>query len=134
MRMDAISPRVLIVRLSSLGDILRFLPLAGSIKQHNPRAHVTWVTTAAYRDLLVMCPYVDPLLALDIEPHDALRTALPRLFTFLPLLRRTQFDVAIDAHSTPLSNARVLLSRATRRIGIDHPNHYGLRMFRHVKV
>lgn len=128
------SPRFLIVRLSSLGDVLRFLPLAASLRRHDPTAQITWATTAAHRELVEMCPHVAELLILDVDPHAPLRANLGRLAKDLPRLRARRYSAAIDAHGTVLSNAVVALARARRRLGIDRPNHFGLRPFAYLPV
>ncbi len=37
------SPRICIVLLSAVGDVVHALPLVCAIKRHRPQAHITWL-------------------------------------------------------------------------------------------
>jgi ADP-heptose:LPS heptosyltransferase len=123
------APRILIVRLSSIGDLLRFLPLASTLKRRYPAAHVTWAVGSRCKDVVEMSMDVDEVLVIDADPLSPRRSWLPALLQFAPKLWRRRYDVAIDAHSTPLSASIVALSRTGRRLGIDKPNILNIRLF-----
>ncbi len=123
------SPHILIVRLSSMGDVLRFLPLAGALKRRCPGAHVTWIVGARCGDVVEMCRDVDEVLVVNADPVSPRRHWLAALLRFAPKLRRRRFDVAIDCHSTVLSAAIMAMSRAARRLGIDKPIAFNFRLF-----
>ena len=70
--------RVLIIKLSALGDlVLAFGPLA-SIRAHHPRAEITLLTTPPYAELARRSPWVDVVLG-DGRPRWADASALLRL-------------------------------------------------------
>jgi len=54
--------RMLIVRLSSLGDILLTTPLIRTIKQYYPNIEIDFVVREAYKDLLLLNPYLQNIL------------------------------------------------------------------------
>ncbi len=128
------SLHILIVRLSSIGDLLRFLPLASTLKRQYPTAHVTWAVGSRCKEVVEMSMDVDEALVIDADPLSPLRSWLPALLQFTPKLWKRRYDVAIDAHSTPLSASIVALSRTGRRLGIDKSNILNTRLFSYQAV
>ena len=91
--------RVLVIRLSSLGDILLTTPVLRLLREHCPAARIDFLTKAIYKDLLCANPCVDRVLLFD--PQQGLRQTLHTL-------RQTHYDVVVDLHRTLRSR---LLSR-----------------------
>ena len=90
--------RLLIVRLSSLGDVIHALPIAANARRAG--AEVAWVTETAYRDLLEGNPDVDRVFHADTKrwrrrPLSA-RT-LSEIRTLSRGLREFAADAVIDA-------------------------------------
>lgn len=85
------APRILVVRFSSLGDLILITPLLRSIRQRHPRAHVTLVTRAEYASLFVQNPRVDELVTWDgREPLTGL----------IAKLRTTRWTHRLDLHGS----------------------------------
>lgn len=70
-------PRVLIVRFSSLGDVVLTTPLLRAIRARHPRADTTFVVRSRYADLLAGNPAVTRVVAL--APGEPLRALVRRL-------------------------------------------------------
>lgn len=90
--------KVLIVRLSSLGDVVHTLPIAANA--HRFGARVFWVVEAAYRDLLDADPHVEGVIVADTKGWRR-RLVSPRTISQIAAIRRELRalapDVAIDA-------------------------------------
>ena len=54
--------RVLVVKLSSLGDVIQTLPVLNDIHQHFPQARIDWVVEEAFADLLRTVPSIERVL------------------------------------------------------------------------
>jgi ADP-heptose:LPS heptosyltransferase len=54
--------RVLVIRLSSLGDILLTMPVLRLLREHYPIAQIDFLTKVAYQAILCMNPCVDRLM------------------------------------------------------------------------
>jgi heptosyltransferase-2 len=81
-------PRVLVVRFSSLGDVVLTTPLLRAIRRRHPEAHVTFVVQARYAEVLMGNPAVNHIVAVDPkEPpaRIAQRLAPPRFDAQLDL-------------------------------------------------
>src|SRR6266571_936130 len=83
--------RILVIRLSSLGDILLTTPVLRVLREHCPAAHIDFLTKAAYQDVLRANPCVDRLLLW--EPQQGLKETLRRL-------RQTRYDIVVDLQRT----------------------------------
>lgn len=80
--------RILVVRLSSMGDVLHALPAVASLKHSFPHSHVAWVIRTQWLPLLEGNPFVDQIIPFE-------RT-LSGIIATRRKLRETRFDLAID--------------------------------------
>jgi lipopolysaccharide heptosyltransferase I len=106
-------PRILIVRLSAIGDALHGLPVLVALRDAFPQAFLAWAIEGRAASLLEGHPALDELIAL---PRRWLKS--PR--TVLNLRRRLKafrFDVTIDVQGLSKSAIAARLSGAPRRIG-----------------
>ncbi len=53
---------ILIIKLGSLGDLIQANGAMEDIKKSNPKSNIVLLTSSAYFDLMVKCPYVDDVL------------------------------------------------------------------------
>jgi len=54
--------RVLVVKLSSLGDVIQTLPVLHDIQALHPQAHIDWVVEEAFADLLRSVPGIERVI------------------------------------------------------------------------
>ncbi|HUE71647.1 MAG TPA: glycosyltransferase family 9 protein [Pirellulaceae bacterium] len=111
------SPRILITRLSAIGDCILTMPLAVALRDAFPQSFIAWA--------------VEGVAGTVVERHAAVDLAirLPRRFSRSPgaLLRLSQrlrslrFDLAIDPQSLTKSSLVAWLSGTKRRIGFSRP-------------
>jgi len=117
-------PRILILRLSSLGDILHTLPAFASLRAAFPRARIDWLAAEKCRSLAAAIRGVDRVHVLDARalarfPPD--RAAWKRLRGLIRELRAARYDLAIDFQGLLKSAFLGLLSGAHTRIGFSRP-------------
>lgn len=96
-------PKFLLLRFSSIGDIVLTTPVIRCLKQQVPDAEVHFCTKKAYRSLIEPNPYVDKVLTYDTD-----------LNTLLEQLKEERYDYVIDLHHnlrTALIKTRLLLAR-----------------------
>jgi heptosyltransferase-1 len=104
------APRILIVKLSSLGDVLHTLPAATMLREAFPGVHLGWAVERAHAGLLAGQPWLDAL-------HVWNRGALRGFRQFIGDLRAGRWDVAIDFQGLLRSALIARLSGARRVIG-----------------
>ncbi len=98
--------RILLIRLSSLGDIILTTPVLRLLRETYPTARIDYMLKAEFQDLLRSHPCVDRLLPVD--------TRRP-LWHAIRLLRETQYDLVLDLHRTLRSFWLYACSRTRRR-------------------
>jgi heptosyltransferase-2 len=82
---------ILIIRLSSLGDIVLTTPVLRLIRDHCPLARIDFLMKREYQDVLQTHPCVDRLLLVDSRQS---------WWTTLRTLRQTRYDLVLDLHGT----------------------------------
>jgi lipopolysaccharide heptosyltransferase I len=111
--------KILILKPSSLGDVIHALPVLRLLKRHLPQSQIYWWLDSHLKSLLEE----DPDLA-GVIPFDRERWAAPRhwpeLFASLQDLRSRHFDWAIDLQGLARSGIIAWLSNAGLTIGLDN--------------
>jgi heptosyltransferase-1 len=117
-------PRVLIVRLSALGDVAMASPLIGAVRGRYPNAYIAWLAQSEVAPALQSHPELDELI---LWPRAHFESLLKRghwlelsrnVWRVMRHLRNRRFDWALDPQGLLKSGALAFLSRAPRRIGV----------------
>ena len=104
------SKRILIVKLSSLGDVFHALPAVHCLKV-GLGVEVDWVIQSEYTELVRCFPDVAGVIA--FPRHRYLRQGLP----FIRALRSHEYDLVIDLQGLLKSAITARMARRTRVIG-----------------
>ena len=110
---------ILIVKPSSLGDIVHTFPAVGLLRACFPEAHIAWVVNDSLRQLVQLCPSVDRLLVFQRSRWGDPRR-WPELVAFGRELRERRYDVALDFQGLLRSGLITAASGARRRVGFSH--------------
>jgi ADP-heptose:LPS heptosyltransferase len=79
--------KVLVIRFSSIGDIVLTSPVLRCLKQQVPGVELHYLTKEQFRPLVESSPWVDRVHAIQGEVREALSA-----------LRREKFDLVVDLH------------------------------------
>ncbi len=126
--MDLQNKRFLIVKPSSLGDIVHTLPLAHALKRCYPESWIGWIVQEAYAPLTEGDPAVDAVYRVNIpstsDPHAgrlayirALPALVQTLYRLRRWLRREPYDLVLDLHASFRSGLFGLTNPGGTRIG-----------------
>ena len=102
--------KILIIRFSSIGDIVLTTPIVRCIKQQKPDAEIHYLTKKAFYPILEANPYIHQIHLLD----DDLNTTIDNLKTI-------GFDLVIDLHKN-LRSSRVKKALKSRSLSYDKLN------------
>ncbi len=117
------SPNILIIRTSAMGDIVMSSPLAEGLRRKYPRARICWLAEPQVRDLLLENPNLDRVIVWPKAEWKRLFRSghILRLgreaFSFIRMLRKERFTLALDAQGLLRTRALAYLSGARERIG-----------------
>ena len=114
-------PRILLVKLSSFGDVLHALPTLEALRAAYPHAHITWLVEAAYAPLLSGHPALNEVwVAPRLRPAEFLSGSNPAaLRRLVQQLRARPFDLVVDVQGLLKSAVWVALARSPRKVGYD---------------
>ena len=104
--------RILIIKPSSVGDVVQALPTVNLIRQKFPDAHISWLINDSLASLLKNCPLIND----RVEFH---RHALLKFPALLFRLGRGHFDLVVDLQGLLRSGLMTWATRAPRRIGLS---------------
>jgi heptosyltransferase I len=111
-------PNILLIKISSLGDVVHNLPVVSDIRARYPRARIDWVVEEAYRDIAGMHPGVHRAIPVALRRWrgNVLKPAHWREFgQFRHALSGMRYDCVIDTQGLIKS---ALLARAAS--GVRH--------------
>jgi heptosyltransferase-1 len=117
------APRIALVKLSSLGDVVHALPLAATLRAARPAAHLTWVVERREAAILREHPALDDVVVADTRRWRRARSAgalgatVREMYRLQRRLAAARFDVAIDAQGLIKSGVLVAATRAPVRLG-----------------
>ena len=106
-------PRIAIILLSAVGDVVHALPVVNAIKRARPRAHITWLLQDAGAALLEGHPAVDEILLFRRK------AGLAGFVQMAARLRDRPFDVVLDLQCYFKATVLTALCRAPVKIGLD---------------
>jgi len=111
----------LIVKLSSIGDVVMATPVARALREAMPNAYIAWVVEPKSADIVVGNPYLDEVIIFDRPksstwPSEAARF-LWQARELKKRLRERHFDVALDLQGLLRSAVVMALSGAPVRLG-----------------
>lgn len=116
--MKDLNPKsILIVRLSSIGDVVISTPVAKALRKAYPTATIVWVVENKSKAVVMGNPYLDDVIVWDRKSKENLLIALMRFFQIRKKLRKYKFDISIDLQGLFKSGMVSLASGAKRRIG-----------------
>lgn len=114
--------KILIVKPSSLGDVVHSLPFLNAVKTCYPNAEIHWVIARGLEGLLECHPMVDRLIIINKDMWKKLsRTAdtLKEVGHLLKDIRNEQYDLAVDLQGLLRSGIITMATGAPVRIGFS---------------
>jgi len=126
--------RILLIKPSSLGDVIHALPVLRGLRRRYPSAHLAWLLGRSFAPLLVGHPDLDEIIEFD-------RRRLGRLWrspvvamefiSFVRGLQRRRFDLVIDLQGLFRSGFFAFASRAPIRLGFANAREFARLFYTH---
>jgi heptosyltransferase-1 len=112
--------KILILKPSSLGDVIHALPVLRLLKLHRPEARVFWWIESGLAPLLEDDPDLDGIFKFN-RSHWAAPRRWPEVLGNVRAMRGERFDVAIDLQGLARSALFTWLANADFTVGLDNP-------------
>jgi heptosyltransferase-1 len=114
-------PRILLIKLSSLGDVIHALPTLEALRSLFPQGHITWLVEDINAPLLTGHPALDEVWPVP-RPRLGNGKFLQNIGELLGVARRLReepFDLVVDLQGLLKSAVWVALVRGKRKVGYD---------------
>jgi lipopolysaccharide heptosyltransferase I len=114
--------KILIVKLSSIGDVVHTLPTLAAIRRALPEAEISWVVERGSAAILRNNRFLDNLIEVDtksLRRKEKLGKIMKSAREQLKDLRASTFDIALDFQGLLKSAAIAKLAKATYRFGFS---------------
>jgi heptosyltransferase-2 len=102
---DPIKERILIIKLDSIGDVLRTTSILPGLKENYPNAQVTWITKAESIPLFDGNTYVDRVFEVNQASY---------------VLETDEFDIVINLDAAPLSSMIATIAKGKEKKGFGY--------------
>jgi lipopolysaccharide heptosyltransferase I len=119
-----VSKEILIIRLSSIGDIIHCTPVASSLKAAWPDCKITWMVGEVSADLLKDNPNIDEILIWSREKFEKhlrayqFKKALEMWRDLQDKLQGRAFYAVLDIHGLFLTGMIARQAKTEKRIGL----------------
>ncbi len=114
--------RILIVKLSAIGDLVHALPAVAAIRRHLPLAEISWVAEERSAEIIRGCPLFDHLIEIDtrsLRGGKKIEDILLDVSRQARAVRERKYDIAIDMQGLIKSAVIAKVSGARRRWGFS---------------
>ncbi len=101
--------RILLLKPSSLGDIMHVLPTLAAVRRTFPAAHISWLVKKEWTSILHHHPLLDDIIEVEFSAV--------KLFGLIGSLRARRFDIVVDLQGLLRTGVLSWLSGAATRIG-----------------
>ena len=116
--------RILLIKLSGLGDVVHTLPVLVKLRARYPKARIDWLITPEHSEIVCCHPALSnvvPFARRDFSKGGRRWRALLAFLDLLKQIRRAKYDLVLDLHGQARSGLFALVSGARVRIGFDRP-------------
>ena len=104
--------RILVIKISSLGDLILSLPSLKALRDEFPRSFISLLTLKKYHSFICDCPYIDEVVTLESKYKK-----LKNIFNITRALRRYSFDYIVDLQNSRSSHLMSFLSFPRQSFG-----------------
>ncbi len=118
--------KILLVRVSSLGDVLHNLPMVADLLRHHPQAQIDWVVEEGYVSLVRLHPQVRRIIPFALRRwRKSLGSAATRreIAAFFRALRAERYDYVFDTQGllkTGIIMGAARLAPGGRKVGLGN--------------
>jgi heptosyltransferase-1 len=113
--------KVLIVKVSALGDVVHALPVLAYLKSADPDMQIDWLVEQAFAPLLEDHPLINNLYRINLKAwrKSGLQVSVHDLFRVIREVRKSRYDYVLDLQGNAKSGVFTLTSGAPLRFGFD---------------
>ena len=131
--------RILIIKPSSIGDVVNALPFLSSLRQRYPDRHIAWLVEEEAAELLLGHPFLDRVIVSgrkrwgrEVRTPVRGSAVLREMATLIADLRQGRYDLVVDLQGLLKSALMVACAGARYRVGLAGAREGSGRVLTHV--
>lgn len=111
--------KILIVKTSSLGDIVHAFPTLQYLRLKFPESRIDWVVESPYYDLIQSHPFINQVHIVDTKAWRKFPTLknISAVLTFRKKLQSLSYDIVVDLQGNTKSAFSTWLAKSSVKIG-----------------
>ena len=129
--MISMEERYLIVKPSSLGDVIHAFPAVSLLAKHKPYANIDWVVVPAFADVVRLHPAVDQVIPFPRKELGKLTKFPSAAWNLAKTIRKNHYTAVIDLQGLFRSGLITSLAKADMVIGPMEPKEKISKLFYH---
>jgi len=113
--------KVLLIRVSSMGDVLHNMPIVADILRHFPAAEIDWVVEENFVDLVKLNPHVRKVIPFALRRWRKKLFSAPvraEMAAFKKMLQAETYDVILDTQGLLKTGAIMGLAHGAAKVGL----------------
>ncbi|MFT4553769.1 MAG: heptosyltransferase-1 [Chlamydiales bacterium] len=117
--------KILIVKTSSLGDILHTFPALSYLRGKFPEARIDWVVEKPFMDLLVGHPHLNSVIAVDSKQWRKSfwkAATQSEIRSVVESIKKQNYDVVFDLQGNIKSGIITFLANSSKKVGFSRLN------------
>ncbi|PIR00744.1 MAG: lipopolysaccharide heptosyltransferase I [Nitrospinae bacterium CG11_big_fil_rev_8_21_14_0_20_45_15] len=118
------SPKILLLKMSALGDVVHTLPTLETLRANHPNAHIAWMIEERFQCLIEGHPALDEIIPVNTKRwrREIDSNSIREIFKIFRQIRKRKFDIVLDLHGLIKSGVISYASGASRRVGFSTAN------------
>ena len=105
---------ILVVKMSSIGDVIHALPVSWAIKETYPDAHLTWVVEPPAYDIVAMDKCIDEIILFHKKEFRSFGGFLKNFGPLREKIQARDYDAVLDLQGLFKSAAVAALAKAPK--------------------
>lgn len=114
--------KFMIIRLSSLGDIIHTLPAFSALRRHFPKAEISWVVEERGKEILDLIPGIDRIVIVHTYGLGMKARKIATEILRLSKALKDKKQIALDFQGLIKSGFLAFISRSQKKIGFHKKN------------
>ena len=113
--------KILIIRLSALGDAIHTLPLANALRKRYPNIQIDWIVEDKAEKFISNNPLLNNVYVLERKKWKKMNifNVLKEFYLIIKKIRLEEYDIVIDTQQLLKSSIIMGLSGGKRKIALD---------------
>ncbi len=116
------NPRLLLVKLSAMGDVIHTIPALKAVKRAVPQIEIDWVVSDSFEELVKLSPHVGRVFAFHRKSWAKWWrwTTIKEVWRFIKQIRAQKYGAVLDLQGLLRSGLVTFAARSKSKVGFEY--------------